>query len=101
MNLYPSAVICLSHPCDEEFPDFGVIQYLLVQPGHSCQILVKMLETNFYDNHFNSYNVSSRNEFRVVSTTDVAIPDVYLTYRGKDNSLHIVVRSCYHVELDI
>ena len=73
----------------KKFPDLGVIQYLLVQHGYPCHILVKMLETNFYNN-FNSYNVSNRNEFRVVSTTDIAIPDVYSTYRGNANSLHLL-----------
>ena len=59
MELHHGAV---KPPCDDAFPEFSEVKYVLVPDGHKS-LLVKKLYTSTYSNHFSAYNVETKVEY--------------------------------------
>lgn len=91
--------MCLTAPCDNDFPEFGEIIHVLV-PDDSKLLLVKKFNTDSYSAHYNAYCVTKSSVFTVVNITELALHDVFHPYKVL-SSYYIVVRSCSHVELSI
>lgn len=97
MELHRGAVVCVKPPCDDDFPEFCEVEYVLVPDGHKS-LLVKKLYTSTYSHHFNAYTVKPTFNYSIVSVADLALHQVFYRYKLGDTS-YIPVKSCHHVEL--
>ena len=97
MELHRGAVVCVKPPCDDAFPEFSEVKYVLVPDGHKS-LLVKKLYTSTYSNHFSAYIVEATLNWSIVSVADLALHQVFYRYQLGDVS-YIPVKSCHHVEL--
>lgn len=63
-------------------------------------MLVTIWNTNFYNSHFNAYDVSETSEHKLISTDDIKINDIYAVNSQAERN-YITIRSFHHVEFDL
>ena len=72
MEVHRGAVVCVKPPCDNAFPEFSEVKYVLVPDGHKS-LLVKKLYTSTYSNHFSAYIVETTLHWNIVSVADLGL----------------------------